>query len=209
METSLSAGEVQDAVNAYLPDDVRVIGVEPVSSDFHARYSASSRHYSYTLTRVETVLGRQYIWHVGQPFDGDLLHDCAKTVVGSHDFAGFVKANSEVDSTVCRVTQSRWDASGAEWTYHIRAKRFLHHMVRYLVGTMLEVAKGRYSVEAFGGRVGGQLDSLTVHRAPASGRGSTAAPSTATCAVLRGRSAEASRRPHLPPLGCQVAAGAR
>ena len=169
MDSSLGAEQLLGAVNSYLPDDVRVLGVETVADDFHARYSATARHYSYALTRGVAVLGRQYIWQVSQPIEGDLFHRCAAAVVGRHDFAGFVKANSEVDSTVCIVAESRWEHSGDQWTYHLTANRFLHHMVRYLVGTMLEIAKGRHSVDAFIARLGGVLDGMMVKRAPARG----------------------------------------
>ena len=169
VDASLSAQQLLSAVNSYLPDDVRVLAVEAVAEDFHARYSATARRYSYSLTSGAVVLGRQYIWQVSRPFDGDLLHRCAAAVVGRHDFVGFVKANSEVDSSVCTVEISRWENRGEEWTYHLTANRFLHHMIRYLVGTMLEVAKGRHSVEAFIARLGGDLDGLAVQRAPANG----------------------------------------
>jgi tRNA pseudouridine38-40 synthase len=121
------------------------------------------------MTTAQPVLGRQYVWPVRYSLDQDLLMQCAEQVVGEHDFAGFAKANPSVDSTSCRVEVSRWELANSLMVYHITADRFLHHMVRYLAGTMVEVARGRYTVDQFRSQLEEGPGCITVYRAPAQG----------------------------------------
>lgn len=89
--------------------------------------------------------------------------------MGRHDFTGFAKARPGQDSTVCEVDLSRWEEQPHRQVYHIAANRFLHHMVRLLVGSMVEVAQGRFTVEQFANQVDSRPNGLKIHRAPAQG----------------------------------------
>lgn len=169
LDTTIPSEKMQGAINSRLPEDVRVQAVSVAPPEFDARRSALGRRYSYSITPLAPVLGRQYVWATKQVLDTGLLDRCAATVVGRHDFAGFAKANSEVDSTVCRVELSRWELSGKQIVYEIMADRFLHHMVRYLVGTMVEVARGRYSPDQFRSLLEQGPGESSPQRAPASG----------------------------------------
>jgi len=106
---------------------------------------------------------------VRHSLDRSLLLQCAEQVTGKHDFAGFARANASMDSTSCRVEVSRWEFSEFDMVYHITADRFLHHMVRFLAGTMVEVARGRYTVEQFRSQLEEGPGCITVYRAPARG----------------------------------------
>ena len=169
LNTSLPPQRLQAAVNSHLAEDVRVQAVEIAPDDFHARNSAERRRYSYAVTAARPVLGRQYVWPLKHPLKRDLLVQCAGLVSGEHDFAGFTRANTSVASTVCRVQVSRWELSEPLMVYDVSADRFLHHMVRYLVGTMVEVARGRYTVDQFRLQLERGPGPVTVLRAP--GRG--------------------------------------
>jgi len=169
LDTPLPPEKLQRALNAYLPGDVRIQNVELVSENFNARRDALKRQYSYSITAAQPVLGRHYVWPMQYTLDKDLLRQCAKCICGEHDFYGFAKANANVDSTVCQVETSKWVLSDPLWIYRIVANRFLHHMVRYLVGTMVEVARGRYSLVQFCSQLDGNPESITVYRAPAQG----------------------------------------
>ena len=169
LETELSPDQLLPAANSYLGEDLRVQKITAVPDDFHARFSATGRRYSYSLTSSRTVIGRQYIWFVRHPFDGQLLDQCAGVVIGHHDFNGFCKAGVESTGTLCNVEVSRWERSHDGLVYHITADRFLHHMVRYLVGTMVEVARGRYTCDQFVNQLESGPGSLILHRAPAKG----------------------------------------
>ena len=173
LDTALSPMRLRLALNSRLADDVRVQDIEPVGPDFHARFSAVRRRYSYALATVQPVIGRQYVWsprHIPKHgLDREALAQCAQSVLGRHDFAGFAKANADVHSTLCQVDTSRWENLGFRLVYHVAADRFLHHMVRFLVGTMVDVARGRYRVDQFIAQLEEGPGKLTVYRAPATG----------------------------------------
>jgi tRNA pseudouridine38-40 synthase len=157
------------AINSQLAEDVRIQEVKVVPFDFHARNSAYRRRYSYSIAQGSPVLGREYIWCLKHSISHDILKECATYVRGTHDFVGFSKANADVNSTICRVNASRWEFTKSRVVYHISANRFLHHMVRYLVGTMVEVARGRYTLNQFRSQLVERGGALTVYRAPAQG----------------------------------------
>ncbi len=169
LNTTIPPEKMQGAINSRLPEDVRIQSVSAVAQQFDARRSALGRRYSYSITTMAPVLGRQYVWALHRDLDAELLERCAATVVGRHDFVGFAKANPEVDSTICRVELSSWEQSGRQFVYEIMADRFLHHMVRYLVGTMVEVARGRYSPDQFRSLLEQGPGEVSPQRAPASG----------------------------------------
>ncbi|UCH62430.1 MAG: tRNA pseudouridine(38-40) synthase TruA [Fidelibacterota bacterium] len=169
LDTTIPPEQLRLAVNSQLAEDIRVKTIEVVPDVFHARKSAVVRRYSYAMTAARPVLGRQYVWPVRHSLNRDLLLRCAGQVTGEHDFAGFARTNANVDSTICRVEISRWELSEFDMVYHIAADRFLHHMVRYLVGTMVEVARGRYTVEQFCTQIEEGPGYITVYRAPARG----------------------------------------
>jgi len=151
-----SPTEVRRAANALLPDDVWVAAAYDMDDRFHARYSATSRSYQYVVGTDEAAASpfrRRYEWGVRGPLDAALLADAARAVLGEHVFRGFAVRGTapETDDHRCIVESAVWeertDAGG--YVFRITANRFLHHMVRFLVGTMVDVARGRRSAASF------------------------------------------------------------
>lgn len=169
LANKLAPEKLRLAINSQLAEDVRIQDVRVVPFDFHARNSAHRRKYSYSIAQGSPVLGREYVWCLKHSINLDMLKECAAYVRGTHDFVGFSKANADVNSTVCRISSSRWEFTKNRMIYHISANRFLHHMVRYLVGTMVEVARGRYAPNQFRSQLVERGGALTVYRAPAQG----------------------------------------
>ncbi len=131
------------SLNALLPPPIVVLSAEPVPDAFHARYSARARVYQYFLTLKPAAIGRDYSWYVGgYPIDLNLLEQCASMLMGEHDFQSFCKSNSEVGHFRCIVEDAQWYKSGSSLVFRIRANRFLYGMVRALVGTMVDIARG-------------------------------------------------------------------
>ena len=143
--------KLEKALSAVLPDDIWVKSVEPASPDFHPRYDAVKRTYLYHLglsAEVESPFHRHWCWPLAKPVDVMLLRSAAETIVGSHGFKAFAKSGQPERGYRCMVHESRWDPwEGLGLTFRITADRFLHHMVRYLVGTMVEIARGRRPLE--------------------------------------------------------------
>lgn len=137
------------ALKGVLPRDIAVWEMEEVADDFHARFDAKSRQYRYqVVTRPSPLLDAfaQYVW---EDLDLGVMEECAWMILGEHDFECFTYSSDEQPSAVCTVDLSEWSQEGHLVTYRIRANRFVRHMVRRLVGTMLQVGQGKMSTEEF------------------------------------------------------------
>jgi len=140
--------EMLRALNAVLPRDVRVARVSEMRADFHARFSALSRSYRYLVGTDQDAENpfrapRELVWR--RPIDRALLDSAAGLVTGDHSFRGFaVKGTApQTDDHRCNVRAAMWSEREGGLSFSITANRFLHHMVRFLVGTMLDIAAGR------------------------------------------------------------------
>ncbi|HEY7352357.1 MAG TPA: tRNA pseudouridine(38-40) synthase TruA [Terriglobales bacterium] len=137
-------------LNDILPASVRVMKVEEVSADFHARKSALAKTYQYRIFReaVCPPFLARYVWHYPYPLKEDEMQDAAHLIVGEHDFTSFAAVDPERGrdreevSNVRRIFSSHWKRNASELVYEVRGNGFLHHMVRNLVGTFLLVGKG-------------------------------------------------------------------
>ncbi len=139
------------ALNAVLPADLWVEEVRAVSPGFHPRYDALARSYRYQLglaARARSPFHRRWCWPLEGEADLDSLHRGAGLILGEHSFRAFGKAGQEERGDRCVVDRAEWVGWGElGLAFHITANRFLHHMVRYLVGTMVDVALGRRGLE--------------------------------------------------------------
>jgi tRNA pseudouridine38-40 synthase len=129
------------ALNGALPDDVAVVAAEEVEDDFHARFSAKGRSYVYRLWRRETSSPferRRSLWWP-RPVDEDALAESAASLLGEHDFRAFTPTETQHEVFVRVVQAAEWRRDGDVLEFRITADSFLRHMVRTLVGTMLEV----------------------------------------------------------------------
>jgi tRNA pseudouridine38-40 synthase len=140
------------SMNAILPDDVWVAAAFEMREDFHPRYSAISRSYSYFVGTDDLASSpfrrtHELVWR--KPLDVKRLEDAAKAILGRSCFLAFaVKGTApERDTHHCTVTRAIWRDRDGGLVFEITADRFLHHMVRFLVGTMLEIGEGRREVE--------------------------------------------------------------
>ena len=158
VETKMNALDFKNAMNANLPFDVRVIKSEIVDKDFNSRFSAKKREYVYKVKRSLSPFDYDYYHSHSHNVNFEVLNQCAEIILSNSDFSNFCKHSQDVESYNCYVDYSLWTEKIVEnemndciTEYRIRANRFLHHMVRMLVGTMLEVSKNRISVEDFKG----------------------------------------------------------
>jgi tRNA pseudouridine38-40 synthase len=136
------------ALNAILPEDVWVATAHEMRPEFHARYSATARRYSYyvgTDDAAHSPFRRRTEYPFDFPLDKTALRAAAEPLVGAHSFRAFAVKGTAPDSDEhhCDVRVARWEDRPGGLVFEIEANRFLHHMVRFLVGTMLDVASGR------------------------------------------------------------------
>ncbi|TAK63999.1 MAG: tRNA pseudouridine(38-40) synthase TruA [Bacteroidetes bacterium] len=165
----LSLHQIQSALNSSLPESIVIHNAEEAPEDFHSRYSAKKREYSYTITRTPTALDRLYSWYVRYSLDIERMQDVAAIILGSHDFEGFTKVGSDVKHYVCNVVTSRWILKETRLVYSISADRFLRGLVRALVGTMVDVGRGFLTHESFLKRLENKLNYEPCSAAPAQG----------------------------------------
>src|ERR1700751_3285703 len=151
-QSALSAQEFQRALNALLPQTIRIVGAEEVGPDFHARWSALGKTYRYRLYRGKVVppMVSRYVLHYPFPLDEDAMRKAASRFVGPHDFASFAASTGSEDddkerSTVREIYASDFARSddGEELVYTVRGRSFLRYMVRKMVGTLLDVGRGK------------------------------------------------------------------
>jgi tRNA pseudouridine38-40 synthase len=134
------ADRAAEALNTVLPDDVAVLGGETAPDDFHARFSARARSYRYRVLRRRTpsAFERRRSWWFPRPLDETRLPESAALLVGRHDFRAFTPTDTQHDVFVREVRAAAWERDGDVLSFTITADSFLRHMVRTLVGTMLE-----------------------------------------------------------------------
>ena len=123
-------------------DDLQVLQARPVSPAFDARYSATARRYTYRLHAARNIFDR-HAFHTPWPLDRAAMELACSRLVGAHDFSSFCKTRSLKENNICRVDLCalEWDDQGG--IFQVRANRFLHHMVRNLVGLLVEIGRGR------------------------------------------------------------------
>lgn len=144
----MAADKFAVAMNMHLPSDIRVLFSEECSSDFHARFSAKRKQYTYTvqLGPHADVFSRYYALHLHHSPDLEAMRQAANTVLGTHDFKAFMCSGSSMENTVRTITISEWIRNGNFLTYRVEGNGFLYNMVRILVGTMLEIGSGKRPV---------------------------------------------------------------
>ncbi|MEQ1728810.1 MAG: tRNA pseudouridine(38-40) synthase TruA [Vicinamibacterales bacterium] len=147
---------VVQSANMYLPPAVRVLAAEEVDPAFHARFDAVAKRYRYRLwnSRVLDPFERSYAWHLpGPPLDVAAMNAAAARLIGTHDFAAFKGAGTDVETSVRSIFASAVNESGEPdhgrlLTYEVRGNGFLRHMVRSIAGTLVEVGRGRRPVSS-------------------------------------------------------------
>jgi tRNA pseudouridine38-40 synthase len=149
IEGGISAGALHQALNSMLPPDIRILELTDAPETFHARRDACERRYRYQIGRVPAAIGRQYRWYLRRDLDVAVMNHLALRIVGTHDFEAFCKYAAEVDHYRCTVAAAGWEEEGGLLVFDIRANRFLHGMVRALVGTMVDVGRGYTTVQEF------------------------------------------------------------
>jgi tRNA pseudouridine38-40 synthase len=143
-----TAETLHRALNALLPDDCWAEAVREMQPGFHARTSATGRRYRYLIgtdAGAASPFRRRYEWALGQPLDRDTLEAAADAMLGEHDFHAFSVRSSPRAHKRCRIRAARWSSrpESPGLGFEVAADRFLHHMVRMLVGTMVDIGLGR------------------------------------------------------------------
>jgi tRNA pseudouridine38-40 synthase len=134
---------VYQALNAILPRDIRVTAATFAQPDFHARFSAQWRSYRYRIAKIPIALGRSYCWTCPHPVDVQRMKEAAAFILGNQQFRSFAHARDEEIHYLSSVYRADWSETDRYCEFVVEANRFLHGMVRLLVGTFVDVGRGK------------------------------------------------------------------
>lgn len=136
---------IRRAVNVHLPPDIRVLDVEDAPDAFHARFDARGKTYRYRMVTADVVhpFERWFVWHLPGRFDAAAMQSAAHTLIGTHDFAAFQAARTDVTETVRTIRRVELTATTDGLTLEIEGDGFLRHQVRTIMGTLVDVGARR------------------------------------------------------------------
>lgn len=137
-------------LNRVLPYDIAVQDLRRVDDDLHARFSARARTYHYYIYTEKSPFERHFACYIHYHLDFAKMNEAAAMLKEYDDFGAFCKSHTDVKTTLCKVTEAQWhQTSPSTWYFEITANRFLRNMVRAVVGTLIEVGRGRLSLDGF------------------------------------------------------------
>lgn len=149
-EEKLETRFVAEKLNRILPTDISVFRVIQVKNDAHARFDALSRTYKYYVTTAKYPFNRQYRNRLHQSLDFEMMNKAAQILFEFTDFTSFSKLHTDVKTNNCKMMYAKWSQlDNHSWVFTIKADRFLRNMVRAVVGTLIEVGRGKMSLDEF------------------------------------------------------------
>ncbi len=142
LDRPIDCDQVCNSINGLLPYEIAVYGLREVPADFHARFWAIRRTYRYTITTRKSPLLRDRAWFMRYAFDWDLMKESVKDIPGSHDFSAFCSSRTSTKNMTCTVERAELSRDGDVISFLITADRYIYKMVRSLVGTLVDIARG-------------------------------------------------------------------
>lgn len=177
-QSPIDAARLAFRLNGYLPQDIAIDRIVPVCNDAHARFDATQRTYHYYLTTRKSPFRQGLMTRTYYDLDLERMNQAARLLIGRQDFASFQKLHTDVKTTICDVREAVWQVAigdmlcsdgGDVLVFRISADRFLRNMVRAIVGTLMDVGRGKLAVEQFGEIIARKQRTSAAESAPAEG----------------------------------------
>ncbi len=140
-ENDLDLFKFKHSLNSIIPIDIAVNEIQKVNAEFHARFDAKRRIYLYLISKYKSPFFNRYSYFYHDNLDCNFLNKLSETLIGSRDYTSFARKNSDVDNKFCNVYEVNWKQTKGMIIFRIEADRFLHGMVRTIIGTLLKAAK--------------------------------------------------------------------
>lgn len=138
------------ALNSIIGKDISIYSITPVRDDAHARFDAISRTYHYYAHTVKSPFLYQLSWQAPATLNFELMNEAAQLLLSVDDFTSFSKLHTDVKTNICKVSYAKWELiEESQWVFVITADRFLRNMVRAVVGTLVDVGRGKISISQF------------------------------------------------------------
>ncbi|MBR2958604.1 MAG: tRNA pseudouridine(38-40) synthase TruA [Bacteroidales bacterium] len=146
------AGEVETQqlvfkLNNILPPDIAIYDIFPVAQNAHARFDATARTYQYHVSQERLPFRQGQYCRIYYKPDIDLMNEAARVLMEYEDFTSFAKLHTQVKTNICHLSVAHWEESAGEYVFTIRSNRFLRNMVRSVTGTLLDVGRGKLTIE--------------------------------------------------------------
>ena len=168
LNTDLSSDDIKRAINARLPIEIRIVNIIEVDNKFHSRFDAIKKEYLYQCCLTDNpLLAKNHF--IVKKINFAILKDLETELLGKHDFLSFSKFDIEKKNTICEIFKSKWTLEDDKLFYIIEGNRFLHHMVRYLVGTMIGCMQGKIAKKDFLSLLDNPIKNARLLKAPAHG----------------------------------------
>ena len=148
-EQAIDTTRLADKLNSFLPKEIAIYHIFPVEEGMHARFSAVSRTYKYYVAVAKNPFGFHFSYRIFQKLNIERMNEAAALLLDTSDFTSFSKLHTQVNNNLCHVTEARWQLTDDQLIFTITADRFLRNMVRAVVGTLLQVGKGKITVAEF------------------------------------------------------------
>ena len=149
-DKEIDCHQLRYKLNKVLPADIAIIRIYEVEPTLHARFDAKEREYTYFLTPHKSPFRRYSAWHFTADINVEKMNEAAKKLLEYEDFTSFAKLNSNNKTNICHINHAEWVVeSDGTLRFTIRADRFLRNMVRAIVGTLVDVGRGKYNVTDF------------------------------------------------------------
>ena len=149
LSENIELDKIFKSINGIIPNDIHIKQYKEVDLEFNARHSAKYRMYKYYIRDKFSPFHHDTAWHINNIIDYSSLEECAHLLKGNHDFSALSKNNPDIINKKCFIYESFWQKYNNELIYTIKANRFLHHMVRFIVGTSIEVARSKLMINDF------------------------------------------------------------
>ena len=146
-DSNLDREQLKFKLNSFLPKDIAIHSIVPVNDDAHARFSATKRTYNYKIALTKDVFLYDYAYHIHQNLDIDKMNKAAEILLTYEDFQCFSKSNTDVKTYICNIEYAKWKLKDNLLVFTISADRFLHNMVRAIVGTLVTIGLGKLKVK--------------------------------------------------------------
>ena len=140
-------GNLVFKLNSYLPPDMAIFAIFRVAGNFHARFSALSRTYQYHVSDARLPFRQGLYSRIYFQPDIELMNRAARVLMEYDDFTSFAKLHTDNKTNICHLTEAHWDRAGEELVFTIQSNRFLRNMVRSVTGTLLDVGRGKLTIE--------------------------------------------------------------
>ena len=149
VETDLDNDSFVDKLNRLLPEDIVIFNLKKVNPNAHARFDAVSRTYNYYISDKKNPFAKDYVWKIHNLPDIEKMNEACKILYEYTDFTSFSKLHTDVKTNNCKIIKAEWTNRNDILVFTIQADRFLRNMVRAIVGTMIDVGRGKITLEQF------------------------------------------------------------